>query len=230
MTYRNFLSICFTAVIVLLVTESVFSQRPFRGRIIYTITYPGSMIDLAELEQLPDRAVIYTKNNLVRTELSGENAGLFQVKISDPDRGETATMLEILREKYVIHKGSAEIQNALRNMPQPEFEYTDETREILGYTCRKVIARISDDFGNEYESEIWYTNEIPGNAFNFDTPYNQIPGLMLQYEMRVGPLNIRYEAQSVRRRMFVGNRNFRVPRDYENISYDDLRSRLQGNF
>ena len=115
-------------------------------------------------------------------------------------------------------------------MPQPEFEYTDETRDILGYTCRKVIARVSDDFGNEYESEIWYTAEIPGNAFNFDTPYNQIPGLMLQYEMRVGPLNIRYEAQSVRSRMFVGNRNFRVPGDYENTTYDDLRSRLQGNF
>ncbi len=219
-----------TFLLLVLLAESAFAQRPHRGRIIYTITYPGSNVDLAELQELPDRAVILTKNNLVRTELSGERAGLFQVKISDGEKKETATMLEIIRENYVIRRDAQEIQNALRNMPQPELEFTNETREILGYTCHKVIARVTDDFGNEYESEIFYTPEIPGEAFNFDTPYHEIPGLMLLYEMRVGQLNIRYEAQSVRRRWFVGGRNFYVPRDYQPVTYEELRARLQGNF
>lgn len=215
---------------VILMTEAVVGQRPFRGRIVYTITYPGSNVDLAELEQLPDRADIRTKNNQVRTELSGENAGLFQIKVADGDKKEIATMLEILREKYVIRRNAQEIQNDLRNMPQPELEYTDETREILGYTCRKVIARVTDDFGNEYESEIFYTPEIPGEAFHFDTPYHEIPGLMLLYEMRVGQLNIRYEAQSVKKRWFVGGRNFYVTKDYQPVTYEELQNRLQGNF
>ncbi|TVQ11985.1 MAG: hypothetical protein EA361_11740 [Bacteroidetes bacterium] len=224
---------CLTIVSFLLLVflaDAALAQRPLRGRIVYSITYPGSNVDLAELQELPERAVILTKNNLVRTELSGENAGLFQIKISDGNAKETATMLEILREKYVIRRNSQEIQNALRNMPQPELEFTDETREILGYTCRKVIARVTDDFGNEYESEIYYTPEIPGEAFNFDTPYHEIPGLMLLYEMRVGQLNMRYEAQSVRSRLFVGGRNFYVTRDYQVVTYDELRARLQGNF
>ncbi len=226
---RHCLSIISFLLLVFL-AEAASAQRPLRGRIVYSITYPGSNVDLAELQELPDRAVILTKNNLVRTELSGENAGLFQIKVSDGNAKETATMLEILREKYVIRRNSQEIQNALRNMPQPELEFTDETREILGYTCRKVIARVTDDFGNEYESEIYYTPEIPGEAFNFDTPYHEIPGLMLLYEMRVGQLNMRYEAQSVRRRLFVGGRNFYVTRDYQVVTYDELRARLQGNF
>lgn len=216
--------------VILLAAQSTFSQRPFRGRITYQITYPGSMIDLAELQELPDEASIITKNNLVRTELSRENAGLFQIKISNGNNRETATMLEILREKYVIKRSAQQIQQDLANMPQPEFEYTNETKEILGYTCRRVIARITDDFGNEYESDIYYTTEIPGEAFNFDTPYHEIPGLMLLYEMRVGPLNIRYEAQSVRSRWFVRGRNFHITRDYEAITYEELRQRLQGNF
>lgn len=230
MQNRNILFPLLATLTLMLIAEVLCAQRPFRGRIVYNITYPGSMIDLAELQELPDRAVITTKNNMARTELTGEKAGLSQIKISNGQTRETATMLEILREKYVIERNPPEIQNMLRNMPQPEFEYTNEVVEILGYECRKVIARITDDFGVEHESEIFYTPDIPGNVFNFDTPYHSIPGLMLKYEMRVGPLNIRYEAQSVRRRLFVGSRNFYVTRDYTPITYEELRDRLQGNF
>ncbi len=211
------------------IIEQAVSQRPFKGKIIYNISYPGSNVDLAELQQLPVKAVILTKNNLLRTELSGENSALFQIKVADGNTNEVSTMLEIMQEKYVIKKQNQEIQNALRNMPQPELEFTNETKEILGYSCRKVIARATDMSGIEYESEIYYTNDIPGAAFNFDLPYNEIPGLMLEYEIRVGQLNIRYEAQSINKRLFVGGRNFYVTRDYQPITYEELTQKLQGN-
>lgn len=215
---------------IMLVSESLHAQRAFRGRIVYNITYPGSNIDLAELQELPERAVITTKNDLVRTEYSSENAGLSQVKISDGNTGEVVTQLEIMREKYVITRTAREIRNNLQNMHQTEIEFTDKTREILGYECNHAIARVVDDNGDIHESDIWYTNEIPGNAFNFDSPYNEIPGLMLEYEIRAGALNIRYEAESVKRRLFVGGRNFTVPRDYQPVTYEELREMLQGNF
>jgi GLPGLI family protein len=227
---QKYLSGVILLVTIMMISDLVSAQRPFRGQITYNITYPGSNIDLAELQELPEKAVIITKNDQVRTELSAENAGLSQVKIADGSTGEIYTKLEIMREKYVITRSAQEIQTALRNMPQPEFEYTDQTREILGFTCNHAIATIVDENGDIFESNIWYTEEIPGNAFNFDTPYNEIPGLMLEYEMRVGPLNIRYEATSVRRRLFVGGKNFNVPRDYQHITYDELREKLQGNF
>jgi len=230
MYMHKYLSGVILMAVIMLMSEFVSAQRPFRGRITYNITYPGSNIDLAELQELPAKAVIITKNDQTRTELSAETAGLSQVKIADGNTGEVSTKLEIMREKYVITRSAQQIQTALRNMPQPEFEYTDQTREILGFTCNHAIATIVDENGDIYESDIWYTTEIPGNAFNFDTPYNEIPGLMLEYEMRVGPLNIRYEASSVRRRLFVGGRNFYVPRDYQPITYDELREKLQGNF
>ncbi len=212
------------------ITSMAVAQRPFKGRIIYNITYAGSNIDLAELQELPNQSVILTKNNLVRNEMTGENASLNQIKISDANTGEVSTMLEILREKYVVTRSAQDIQTALRNMPQPELEFTNQTREILGYTCRRVIARVTDDMGVEHESDIYYTDEIPGEAFNFDSPYHEIPGLMLEYELRVGPLNIQYEAQSVRRRWIVGGRNFFVTRDYERVTYNELRQMLQSNF
>jgi GLPGLI family protein len=223
-------SVFFLSLFLILSSFYGYAQKPLKGRIIYNISYPGSTVDLAELQELPDKAVVLTKKNLVRTELSGQRAGLFQIKISDGNTREVSSMLEIMREKYVIKKDFQEIQNALRNMPQPELEFTNESKEILGYTCRKVIARVTDLFGVEHESVIYYTPEITGTPFNFDSPYHEIPGLMLEYEIRVGQLNIRYEAESIRKRLFVGGRNFYVTRDYQVTTYDELRQRLQGNF
>lgn len=226
---RVFYAILFLLMI-MLVPESLHAQRAFKGRIVYNITYPGSNIDLAELQELPERALITIKNELVRTEYSSESAGLSQVKISDGNTGEVVTLLEIMREKYVITRTAREIRNSLQNMPQPDIELTDKTREILGYECNHAIARVVDENGDIHESDIWYTNEIPGNALNFDSPYNEIPGLMLEYEIRAGALNIRYEAESVKSRLFVGGHNFTVPRDYQTVTYEELREMLQGNF
>ncbi len=221
----------FTVFLVLfLSTGALNAQKILRGKLVYNISYQGSTVDLAELQELPVRAIVLTKKNLIRAELSGNNAGLFQIKITDGNTREVSTMLEILREKYVIKRNFQEIQNALRNMPQPELEFTNETKEILGYTCKKAVARTTDMFGVEHESVIWYTPEISGAAFNFDSPYHEIPGLMLEYEMRVGQLNIRYEIQSISRRLFIGGRKFYVTRDYQVVTYEELRARLQGNF
>jgi len=228
-SYFKYLFLFIIVVLWLGIMNQSVAQRPLKGRIVYNISYPGSNVDLAELQQLPVKAVILTKNNLIRTELSGENSGLFQIKVTDGNSNEVSTMLEIMNEKYVVKKQYEEIQNALKNMPQPELEFTDETKEILGYSCRKVIARTTDMLGVEHESIIYFTNDIPGTAFNFDTPYNEIPGLMLEYEIRVGQLNIRYEAQSIKKRLFVGGRNFYVTRDYQQITYEELTRKLQGN-
>lgn len=204
------------------------AQKTFKGRIIYKLSYPGSMIDYAELQNMPVTAVVYTKNNLVRTEMPG--VGLSQVKIADGNTRTVSTLLDILREKYVITVNQQQIENALRTMPQARITFTNETKEILGYTCRKAEAVVYDDMGNEYVSEIYYTEAYSGTAFNFDLPYNTIPGLMLEYQIRVGPLNIHYEAQSIRGRLFVGNKHFRIPRDYQSTNFEELRDRLQGNF
>lgn len=220
---------CLLLACVVLSIAEVCAQRPFRGRIVYNITYAGSMIDLAELQELPNQAVISVNENMVRTEMTGTNASLNQVQIANAAIGEISTIVELLRGTYVITRSATQIQTALRNMPQPELEFTSETKEILGFTARRVIARVVDDMGVEHVSNIFYTDQISGAPFNFSGPYNQIPGLMLEYEMRVGPLNIRFEAQSVSRRWFVGRRNFRIPKDYERITFEELRLRLQGS-
>jgi len=202
-------------------------QELFTGRITYEMSYPGSRIDLATLEQLPQEVNIVAKNKMVRTEM--EAGELTQIKIADSKNLTVSTILEILREKYVIHKSPEDIKQELREISEPKINFTNETKEILGYNCKKAEAIVYDDFGEEHVIEIYYTEEISGKPFNFNLPYKEIPGLMLVYEIRSGNLNMRYEATSIRSRwgIFISNRNFRIPSDAKEITFKELREKLQ---
>ncbi len=214
-------------VVLILSSPAIYCQNLFTGRITYEMSYPGSRIDLATLEQLPRETHVIAKNKMVRTEM--EAGELTQIKIADSEKHTVSTILEILREKYVIHKSRDNIQQALRELPEPEISFKNETKEILGFECKRAEALIYDEFGEEHVMEIYYTEEISGKPFNFDLPYNEIPGLMLIYEVRSGNLNMRYEATSVRSRwgMFISNRNFRIPDDAKEITFEELREKLQ---
>ncbi len=212
----------------LLAFSPVSAQDDFRGRITYEITYEGSQIDLAEMEQLPAIAELTVRGPMVRWEMgAGE---LNQVKITNAEQQTVATKLEIGNEHYVIHQDRYDIEEELSEMIRPDFEYTDEYQEIIGYQCRKVIATARNQYGDKVTFEIFYTDEIDGFPFHFDHPYNEIPGLMLRYEIQSGPLRMKYEATSIRSRLFVGRGNFRIPDKYQPITFEELQAKLRGEF
>lgn len=202
------------------------AQQKFRGQIIFEISYSGSRIDLAEQEQLPKTMEILVRNNKVRTEM--EAGELHQLKFADAEDQTTTTLLDIEQGRFSITKSASEIEEQIRQMPAVEFIFTDDYQNILGYACRKVIAKTKDEYGDEYSSEIYYTEEYDGFPLQFDMPYRDIPGLMLKYEIRAGNLVMHYEAVSINKRGRVGGRTFRIPSGYEPTTFEDLRRKLSG--
>ncbi len=203
------------------------SQNLFTGKITYKISYPDSQIDLATLQRLPRQAEITAENEMTRTEMkAGE---LNQIKIADSKNKTVYTILELLDDDFVIHKTYREIKEELKDMPEPKITYTNETKKILGYECKRAKAVVYDQFGEESVIDIFYTEEIPGEPFNFDLPYHEIPGLMMIYEIKSGNFNIRYEATSIESKwgLFVGSRNFRIPRNAQEISFEELQEKFQ---
>lgn len=61
-----------------------------------------------------------------------------------------------------------------------EWELSDETKQILGYTCYKAIGRMPDTYEDKKETIVWFTPELP---FQFG-PVNKLglPGLILEAE------------------------------------------------
>jgi GLPGLI family protein len=211
---------------VIIIAFSACSRSGFRGVIDYKISYPGSRIDYATQDALPAAMEVKANGNFVRKDMRGGE--LIQTQIANSEEESVDILLEIMGKKYHIKKNRAEIQADLISMPQPQLEFTGQTKEILGYVCQEAKAITYDDFGEETVALIYFTNDIQGFAFNFDLPYREIPGLMLQYELRTGDLNMRFEAERIRKRKKgTRKKSFKIPKDYEQITYDELRKKLE---
>lgn len=222
-TIQNYRHIFIISIILISVASC--SKSTFRGSIDYDVSYPGSRIDYATQEALPSKMNVSANDNLVKKEMIGGE--LIQTQISDSETETLDILLEIMGQKYHIQKTKEEVLAALKELPEPKFEYTAETKEILGYTCHKVEAVSYDEYGEEIVSVIYFTKDVPGFPFNFDLPYREIPGLMLVYELKVGDINMRFEAKEIKeRRRGTGKRSFKIPSGYNKTTYEELRKKL----
>ncbi|WP_123776018.1 hypothetical protein [Brumimicrobium aurantiacum] len=71
-----------------------------------------------------------------------------------------------------------------------DVELVDETKEIMGYTCKKAYVTTED----ENESVVWYTEEILPVYRKGQFLSEEIPGLPLEMEAKNGKMNMRMVA------------------------------------
>lgn len=199
------------------------AQKYFKGRIVYQMSYPASMVDQLTLSNLPTLTTVSVRGHLSKHEITSE--AFTQIKINNLQSRSSVTLMEFGKEKYSVSKTAEQIATSIAEMGQPEIKFTNETKEILGYTCKKAVAISTNIFGEEIIKEIYYTEEFQGLPLNFDTPYEKIPGIMLEYEIQIKNLNVKYEAKSIRKRN-ISARQFKTPKEYTPIGFDELKEKL----
>ncbi len=125
-------------------------------------------------------------------------------------------MLTNLRDSTLTYYGKIFINNYRYEEPVPQFDwkYEDETREVMGYECRKATTRWR---GRDWTA--WYS-EIPVSAGPWK--FNGLPGLILRLEDSKG--EHMFEAVDSKDHVYpIGKR----PRHYNKVTrekYDfDLR-------
>lgn len=85
-------------------------------------------------------------------------------------------------------------------MSKRDVELVDETKEIMGYECKKAIVTGADD----KETVIWYTTEIVPAYREGQYLYEDIPGVPLEIHSSWGKMNLKMVA-------FEYNKKIRKP-------------------
>lgn len=75
-------------------------------------------------------------------------------------------------------------------MSKRDVELVDETKEIMGYQCKKAIVTGADD----KEAEIWYTTEIVPSYRGGQYMYEDIPGVPLEINSSWGKMDLKMVA------------------------------------
>ena len=144
-----------TIAIALLISTITLVAQDFEGTISYEMVYENLSPQIKpQAGMLPKSTVIEVKGELTKSTTPNAMGGEIVI-IQNTTTDETLQLMNMMGMK-IATKMTAEEKNELQGEEKPEIEFTEETKEILGYTCKKAIA--TDKDGNEVE--IYYTEEL----------------------------------------------------------------------
>lgn len=199
--------------------------KPFEGVITYKITYPDSKYTENQLAMFPKVVTVTVKGTKARTEYQ-TNMGS-QVEISDYAEKSKIALINMMGQKYAIKQSAAEIEKENAKEPKSSVAFSNETRTIAGYLCKKAIVT-QDDAGVKTTFEVYYSSELGSKLANFDNPlYKDIDGALLEFSMKTPQISMKFTATTIEKKS-VSNKEFEIPAEYTLTTKEELRSKFGG--
>lgn len=198
------------------------SKKTFEGTIVYSLNFDEAGLDPASASMLQGREMIISiKGDKSKMEM---DMGMMKTAtISDNKAGTAVTLMDIMGQKMALKMTKEEIEKQRSEVKEPTIKYTDETKEIAGYKCKKAIA-ITEE-GDELA--IYYTDDIPSGS---NTPNNQFKGLKgfpLEYQANQNGLKMLVTAKSVKVGK-VDDSKFKISSEYKEVTQEELQKMFGG--
>jgi GLPGLI family protein len=184
------------------------------GRIEFLITYEQQEVGGYSASLLPAKMIMEFRDNM----------GFFNlVNLSDLNNYRFITYLRFIDKKYIFTGDKNEPPCCFGLMHGMNIEFTKQTKEIIGFDCRKAIASFPD--GSIESFDIWYTEELQLNKPNGNSPFKKIPGVLLEFNTIMGNANMHMVAKNcdVTR---IPARVFDLPKNYKEVSKLEMETIL----
>jgi hypothetical protein len=157
-----------------------------------TITYNLEVQNSPLASMMGDMQItLYYKNSQVLTDMRSQ---LYSMKTLITDSG-TLTLLSTMGQKMFFKTAVAKPSGLDEKMPV--VVYTNETKQIAGYTCNKAL--IIANGGQAVDTSVfWYTEQLPLIAFGKAAfLIKGLKGMPLEYEINIPQMKMKVTAQSV---------------------------------
>ncbi|MFN6038046.1 MAG: hypothetical protein ACK452_06230 [Bacteroidota bacterium] len=167
------------------------------GAITYTMTIDGLPPEQAAMMEGMQSKTIF-KNGKSRSEMS--SAFMNSVTVSD-EKGNYTVLMDGMGQKSYV-KGSAEDKKKSKNEkkstsePEQKITYTEETKSIAGFDCKKAIVETENAKGESSKGFVWYTDKIKPieTGGRRGTQFKGLRGVPMEFEMKQGPMKIKVSA------------------------------------
>ncbi len=174
---------------------SLLQKQVKEGVIEYALSFPDYDPNGLMAGMLPEKTTLYFNKDQQLADLSA-GMGVFHtfMMVHTPQQALDYHM-SVMGKKLVSQLHPRDL--ALFNKESQAFTimYTNETDTIAGYPCKKAVAVFSGI--SQPEVNLWYTNAIQIDQPNWYSPYSEIPGVLLEYEMIQYGMRMRLTATSI---------------------------------
>jgi len=199
------------------------TAKEFKGVITYKVTYPGSDIPDEMRAYLPKTMSTAFSGSMSRTEMF---MGMGKtIVIKNGDDKSTITLIDMMGQKFAIKATPEDIADELEDQDPGNVEIVNETKEILGYVCKKAIVTFED---KDDKFIAYFTDELGINGNYFDTPeYRGIEGILMEFEIHTEEFTMHFTASSVDKKK-IPESDFEIPEDYEIKTQEELEGMFGG--
>lgn len=158
---------------------------------------------------------VYIKGYLSRQDMV---SALYSSSIIHNAKNNSAVLLrEVSRQKILIRLNEQNLKEKNQYLEGMTFEYSDETKEIAGYRCKKATAKLAD--GASFT--VYYTDEIIPENKEYDQYFTKLNGLPLEYELVKGAMKVKYVVSSIHLGPIPASK-FEIPSSgYREMKYEE---------
>ncbi|MBC9795654.1 hypothetical protein [Sinomicrobium weinanense] len=213
--------------------SSVFAQKTFdNGVITYEMNQTKEARDGSEIKTKATTVFhIKGKEAKMNMALKYMNMDLRMEYLINAENKTGLFLTEGMDQKMASKLTPADYDDLVKKnqFPIEEIEPTDETKEILGYTCKKVIATVKQ--GEGMKMDIYYTEAIkPLAVEGLGYAYvKEINGLPLEYNMYNSTSNTTFKATEIKEGDAKDSDfDYDIPEGYEEIPYSELSKMMGG--
>ena len=160
--------------------SSIFKKGIDEGQITYNITYFQSDDENPLVSLLPTTMVIKFKDNSSIGIIEGW-MGLFKSSyISNFKKKTNTSTFKVMDKKLAFETKFDEENFGFDPFPSLKIEHTTDEKMISGYKCKRAIATVGEEKKDTFS--IYYTDDIKINNPNWNTPFKEIAGVLMEFQ------------------------------------------------
>jgi len=193
------------------------------GVIEYALSFPDHDPNSLMAGMLPERTTLTFNGERQVAELSS-GMGLFRTTMVTNDLEQVMDYhMSLLSKKIVAHMKPSDLRLFNPDASAVTIVHTSDIDTIAGYPCKRALAIF--DAVDQHEVELWYTDRIEMKNPNWFSPFPEIDGVLLRYEMVQYGMRMRLEALSVTPGE-VNPAKFEVKPDFQSVPASVLHNEL----
>lgn len=189
------------------------------GVITYEITYPQEVEENGLSAFLPEEMTTLYKGNDFKMNVKGE-LSMFNLDYISRSNGDTCfTLFRIFDKKLYYPQKESEKFFLFNKVGEPQLTfYDDSIKNIAGLECKMGTITFNKQ---TLASKFYYTDELDFELNNMNSPFNNVPGTLMEFTINYQGLNLSFKAQSVKLK-HIENDEFAVPSNYRQTSSDEI--------
>lgn len=199
--------------------------KDFKGIISYKITFTGAEIPAEMQSFMPKMLKTSFMGTLTKTEMLG---GAYKtISIKNGEDKSVITLVDMMGNKVGFKSNEEEVMEELTKTTDVKVEVMNETKEILGYECKKAVITSTEN-SEEVKMTVYFTDALGTNSNYFDTPqFKDIEGIMLEFQMVSAEFTMNFTASSIEEKK-VPESEFEIPAEYKMMTKEEFEGQFGG--